>query len=325
MRRFFRVHRNEDYSQIQYLTAKCNRLSQENAVLERECVVAREGERTLQAEKEALTLQLRQKEQAILELRVKYDQLLNQVNQEKELVEILKHRVRSMAEESCKEAALLGLQLEQVGSELQLLLASEARLEGLVETQRADARRRDAQLKGLKAQLHSTTRELEELQGDHASITQELEDMRDTHERTVEELRRENEGSLRKLRETAEQFEWLCEQQRIWMCGFKRFKDNLSEEKEALILQVDRLQKKVTDLRKNANPSIQDPEDVNISLCNRSVSFPSPPCRKAPWDTDMTSALQAEVDRWRGMYEDLFSRLAPSQGEDAVDGYQKPP
>lgn len=30
MRRFFRVHRNEDYSQIQYLTAKCNRLSQEN-------------------------------------------------------------------------------------------------------------------------------------------------------------------------------------------------------------------------------------------------------------------------------------------------------
>lgn len=53
------------------------------AVLERECVLARQGERTLQTEKEALTLQLRQNEQAILELRVKHDQLLNQVNQEK--------------------------------------------------------------------------------------------------------------------------------------------------------------------------------------------------------------------------------------------------
>lgn len=52
-------------------------------MLERECVVAREGERTLQSERDALTLQLRQKEQTILQLRVKHDQLVNQVNQEK--------------------------------------------------------------------------------------------------------------------------------------------------------------------------------------------------------------------------------------------------
>ncbi|XP_041930565.1 hyaluronan mediated motility receptor [Alosa sapidissima] len=315
MRRFFRVHRNEDYSQIQYLTAKCTRLSQENAVLERECVAAREGERALQAQKDGLTLQLRQKEQAILELRVEHDQLVNQVNQEKELVEILKRRVRSMAEESCKEAALLGLQLEQVGSELQLLLGSEARLEGLVETLRAQAKHREAQVKGLKAQLHSKNRELEDVQGDYSSLTQELQDMRSAHHRTVEELQHENEGSLQKLRETAEQFEWLCEQQRIWMCGFKRFKDSLSEEKESLILQVDRLQKEVTELRKSSHSSIQDPEDVDIPLYSR----------ETPWDVDVMSGLQAEVDRWRGMYEELFSKLTPTQGEDAVNGYQKPP
>lgn len=59
-----------------------------------------------------------------------------------------------MAEESCKEAALLGLQLEQVGSELQLLLGSEARLEGLVDTLRDEARHREAHVKTLKGQLH---------------------------------------------------------------------------------------------------------------------------------------------------------------------------
>lgn len=39
----------------------------------------------------------------------------------------------------------------------------------------------------------------------------------------VRELQQENEGSLRKLQETAEQFEWLCQQQRYWMCCVKRW------------------------------------------------------------------------------------------------------
>lgn len=39
----------------------------------------------------------------------------------------------------------------------------------------------------------------------------------------VRELQQENEGSLRKLQETAEQFEWLCQQQRYWMSCVKRW------------------------------------------------------------------------------------------------------
>lgn len=39
----------------------------------------------------------------------------------------------------------------------------------------------------------------------------------------VRELQQENEGSLRKLQATAEQFEWLCQQQRGWMCCVKRY------------------------------------------------------------------------------------------------------
>lgn len=39
----------------------------------------------------------------------------------------------------------------------------------------------------------------------------------------VRQLQQENEASLGKLQETAEQFEWLCQQQRYWMCCVKRW------------------------------------------------------------------------------------------------------
>lgn len=64
--------------------------------------------------------------------------------------------------------------------------------------------------------------ELEELQCCYAASTQELEELRCANQRKMQELQRENEGSLKKLQETAEQFEWLCEQQRYWMCCVKR-------------------------------------------------------------------------------------------------------
>lgn len=55
------------------------------------------------------------------------------------------------------------------------------------------------------------------------SRSQELEELKYYHQGAVQELHWENQGSLRKLKETAEQFEWLCEQQRNWMCCVKRF------------------------------------------------------------------------------------------------------
>lgn len=71
--------------------------------------------------------------------------------------------------------------------------------------------------------LISKSLELVELQMSHEALRQDLCDQHSAHQRTVEELRRENSESLGKLRETAEQFEWLCEQQRRWMSCVKRF------------------------------------------------------------------------------------------------------
>ncbi|KAK6298519.1 hypothetical protein J4Q44_G00315740, partial [Coregonus suidteri] len=82
------------------------------------------------------------------------------------------------------------------------------------------------ELEALQCHYGASTQELEELRSAHQRKWQELqrenEKLCSAYQRKVQELQRENEGSLRKLQETAEQFEWLCEQQRYWMCCVKR-------------------------------------------------------------------------------------------------------
>ncbi|CAB1337312.1 unnamed protein product [Coregonus sp. 'balchen'] len=317
MRRFFRAQRysDEDGSQIQYLTAKCNRLTHEKAVLERECLGARARERSLQNELEALSTQLCQMEKVNIDLMFKHDQLLGRVHHEQQ-------RVHLVVEESSRDAALLGLQLEQVNSELLHLQSSEVQLEGLVEELHTEDLQSAALTEGLQAQLHSKVLELEELQCSYAASTQELDELCSANQRKVQGLQRENEGSLKKLQETAEQFEWLCEQQRYWMCCVKRFKECLSEEKDALRQQVKRLEKEVAELRKSSQGS----ESPSQMLCLPLEDTVSQHCDRIPsWESDEMADLQTQVDKWRKLYEDLFSQFTPHQGRHAVGGYQNPP
>ncbi|KAM4621215.1 uncharacterized protein ACJ7VT_005606 isoform 2-T2 [Polymixia lowei] len=316
MRRFFRAHRDEDYSQIQYLTAKCNRLAHEK-VLERECLLAREKERSLQNDLEVVATRLLRQEQTNMELRIKHDQLFSRFQHQQGLVEFLQQRVSLAEQESSREAVLLGLQLEQVTSDLLCLQTSDVQLEGLVEELHAEAQHREAQTESLQAELHSKTIELEELRNCNTMQAAQLKELHSAHKRKVKQLQQENDGSLRKLQETAEQFEWLCKQQRYWMCCIKRFKDCLTEEKEALVQQVSTLEKKVLQLRKispSDSPS-QSPlctlQDTHTGCCNSIL--PS-------WDVDTKADLQSQVDQWRGLCEGLFTQA----GSD-VDGYQKPP
>ncbi|XP_024238821.1 hyaluronan mediated motility receptor isoform X3 [Oncorhynchus tshawytscha] len=314
MRRFFRAHSysDEDNSQIQYLTAKCNRLTHEKVVLERECMGARERERSLQNELEALSTQLCQQEQVNIDLMFKHDQMLGRVHHEQQ-------RVHLVVEESFRDAALLGLQLEQVNSELLHLQSSEVQLEGLVEELHTKDLQRAALTEDLQVQLHSKVLELEELQCGYAANTQELEELRSANQRKVQGLQRENECSLKKLQETAAQFEWLCEQQRYWMCCVKRFKDCLSEEKDSLVQQVKRLEKEVAELRKSSESTTQ-------MLCCPLEDTVSQHCDRMPsWESGKMADLQTQVDKWRKLYEDLFSQFTPHQGGHVVDGYQKPP
>ncbi|XP_029917194.1 protein Hook homolog 3 isoform X2 [Myripristis murdjan] len=312
MRRFFRAHRDEDYSQIQYLTAKCSRLAYEKAVLDRECLVARERERRLQGDLEAVAARLLQQEQLNMELRTKHDQVVSVLHQQKELVDFLRQRVVLLAEASCRDAELL----QQVSSELQCLQGSELQLEGLVDELHSEAQRSTALTESLQAELRRKTVKLEQLQSCNKTLAEELEELCSVHRRKVRELQRENKGSLKKLQETAEQFEWLCEQQRYWICCVKRFRDCLTEEKEALVQQVNRLEKKVAELSES---SLGDGHTQTLHRPLQDTEC----CKKKGitlWDADDIADLQSEVDESNKFYEELLSQTGS-----AIDRHQKPP
>ncbi|TNN67134.1 hypothetical protein EYF80_022664 [Liparis tanakae] len=114
MRRFFRAHRDEDYSQIQYLTAKCTRLTHDKAVLEGECLMARDRDRKLQSDLEAAAAGLRLQEQTNADLRAREERLIHKIHQQQ---------------------------------------SSEVEMEGLVEELHAEAQRRAAVAEGLLAEL----------------------------------------------------------------------------------------------------------------------------------------------------------------------------
>ncbi|XP_043087282.1 tropomyosin-1 isoform X2 [Puntigrus tetrazona] len=314
MRRFFRVDRDEDYGQIQYLTAKCIRLSQEK-VLQRELLVSGERQQVLQAEMETLSMCVCQKEQLYVELNIKYEQLLERFQKQQEQADLLQQRLISVTEERWRDSSLLCLQLEQVSCGLQQLQGSETQLGGLVDELHQEAQLRAQQAEVLEAQLREETQKIEdlemklnskslelmELQMSHEALRQDLRDQHSAHQRTAEELRRQNSESLGKLRQTAEEFEWLCEQQRKWMSCVKRFKDCLSGEKESLELQVNRLQVELDTVR-------------NTESSSRSTD----PCRR--WSAE----LQDEADRWRRLYEDQL-KLTAQQDLGPADGHLKPP
>ncbi|XP_061582106.1 centrosomal protein of 83 kDa isoform X2 [Cololabis saira] len=322
MKRFFKAQRDEDNSQIQYLTAKCTRLAHDKA-LDREFLVSREKERRLQNDLEAVTSRLVQEEQMNVALRMNQQHLICRIREQQELVDLLQQRVGLLVEESSRDTELL----QQVSSELLCLQSSEVKLEGLVEELhaeaqrragmaeglerelRAEAHRRAALTEGLHTELRSKTMELEELQNTNQDLTKELRDLHRAHKKEVKQLQQENQGSLRKLQETAEQFEWLCQQQRYWMCCVKRFKDSLMEERQTLMQQISVLEEKLGKQKdsRDGRPTqicpLQDAESCD------SITL---------WGGDAGADLEAQQNS--NLYEEIFN-----QAGSHVNRYQKPP
>ncbi|XP_069025510.1 hyaluronan-mediated motility receptor-like [Embiotoca jacksoni] len=266
-----------------------------------------------------------QQEQLNMELRMNQDQLISRIHQQQDLVGLLQQRVVLLAQESSRDEELL----QQVGTELLCLQRSEVKLEGLVEELHAEAQHRAAVAEGLHAEvqcraalteslhaeLRSKTVEQEDLQDTNRTLTVELKDLRRAHKEEVRELQRENKRSLRKLQETAEQFEWLCQQQRYWMCCVKRFKDCLMEEREALLRQVSTLEEKTEKVQKGSHDGsptqslvcpLQDAQSCDSGLTS--------------WDADAATDLDPHVEKTNMLYEELFD-----QAGSLINGYQKPP
>ncbi|XP_077434167.1 uncharacterized protein LOC144059139 isoform X2 [Vanacampus margaritifer] len=289
MRRFFRAQKDEDYGQIQYLTAKCTRLARDKAVSDREVLLSREREKKLQNDFQALAAQLFQLEKSNVELRRTQDQLIGTIHQQQELVESRQQRAAVLARDSDGDAELL----RQVCTELQCLQNSEVQLQSLVEELHAEANCSNAPDEGLQAELQTKTAELEQLRDANKMLATELMDSRFTHEEQVRALRWENDSRARKLQETLEQFEWLCQQQRYWMARVKSFKDSFLEEREGLLQQVHTLESKA----KQRNPC-----DVLQKMQNCPLQGHDCWNRNSPssWDTDEEAKITYEECHEKG-------------------------
>ncbi|KAL4641608.1 hyaluronan mediated motility receptor-like isoform X2 [Arapaima gigas] len=266
MRRFFQT-RSDEHSQVEILVAKCSQLMQEKVLLEKEILMAGEREKSLRMELKNLSACLSQQEKINIQLCLEHQQLLEEKwHQQQQLC--------SVPDRGSWDTGLLVLKLEQVAAALQQLQASEAQLEQLVDRLQEESLQRAAQLDELQAQLDSRTQELEEL--------------RCCHQGAVEQLHREKEGSLRKLQETVEQCAWLCEQQRNWRTCVKRFKECMSEEKEALRQRVGRMEAELMELRNRAESG---------DLAKSDGQHHTSSGRLANGDPDLTASLRSEVDK----------------------------
>ncbi|XP_077466039.1 uncharacterized protein LOC144082638 [Stigmatopora argus] len=312
MRRFFRVQRDEDYSQIQYLTAKCMRLTRDKAVSDREFLLSREREKKLQNDLQAVAEQLFHLEKSNVELRRTQDQLIDTIHQQQDLVEWLQQRLVLLAEGSERDAEML----RQVSSEVLCLQSTETQLQDLVAALPLEAQIQQHHAEGLGMELHTEahsnhvptekrqikTAELEQLRYANKMLEKELEDLRLSQEEQVRVLQWENDSGVRKLQETLEQFEWLCQQQRYWMACVKSFKDCFMEEREKLLQQICALEKKAKKWKK-------------LSVCRRQRNLQDHDCtnRSSPssWESDEEANITYGEDQ--------------KQAGSPINRYQKPP
>ncbi|XP_061895897.1 uncharacterized protein LOC133645104 isoform X2 [Entelurus aequoreus] len=311
MRRFLRGPREEDCSQIHYLTAKCSRLARDKALSEREVAVWRERERKLQKDFQNVAAQLVHQEKTNMELKRSRDHLLGNIRQQQEVVETLRRRVFLLVEESERDEEVT----RQVTSELLCLQSSEVQLQGLLEELHAEAQHRDTAEEGPAAELHgealcadartqsllaelqSKTAVLEDVQQANKMLMQQLKDAGAAHEQQVAALQRQNEGSVKKLQDTVEQFEWLCQQQRYWVDYIKRFKDCLVEERESLVHRVNTLEREAQTWKKSRHGSLQ--KDPRCPLQD-AHSHRAP---RSSWDSNEEAELEQQVMRSKVVYE----------------------
>ncbi|XP_058891640.1 centrosomal protein of 63 kDa [Acipenser ruthenus] len=166
---------------MKLLTGKCNLLVWEKEKLDRECFEARERERGLRNDLNVLSHQLYLQEKVNRELRGTLEQLTNEVQHKRELVDILQQQVKMLVEDSAQNNSVLGQDLENIFLDLEQLQGTESHLKNLVEKLQQENKVKTKHVNYLQAELERKTHELQESQR--------------LHEHAISEQRKENQGS----------------------------------------------------------------------------------------------------------------------------------
>ncbi|KAM6116146.1 LOW QUALITY PROTEIN: hyaluronan mediated motility receptor [Pterocles gutturalis] len=323
----------ESFKIIEELTERCELLQQEK---EKELSESRRKFLIMNAEIGDLKKKIVLEEQAHQKLLQKHEEMVSQLQQEKESSASMHQELLQLKDEVTSERHLLQEELNDTMNELNKLHAKEKKAEKLV--------------KRLEQEIKSQALELGQMEVKLKGKNAELEQINEMRSNAVLQIQEEHSNTLRKLGETVAEFE--------------SYKKTVAEEISSLKLENTSLQEEVADLRKIGQVNLQLLQEAEntknkakeecarmllevqtkLALKEAEAESTKESClahmaklqekleertedlkRKLEMERsrkheDVTTSLKEEVKTWRKLYEDLHNKTKPFQQQ--LDAYE---
>ncbi|KFU97548.1 Hyaluronan mediated motility receptor, partial [Pterocles gutturalis] len=323
----------ESFKIIEELTERCELLQQEK---EKELSESRRKFLIMNAEIGDLKKKIVLEEQAHQKLLQKHEEMVSQLQQEKESSASMHQELLQLKDEVTSERHLLQEELNDTMNELNKLHAKEKKAEKLV--------------KRLEQEIKSQALELGQMEVKLKGKNAELEQINEMRSNAVLQIQEEHSNTLRKLGETVAEFE--------------SYKKTVAEEISSLKLENTSLQEEVADLKKIGQVNLQLLQEAEntknkakeecarmllevqtkLALKEAEAESTKESClahmaklqekleertedlkRKLEMERsrkheDVTTSLKEEVKTWRKLYEDLHNKTKPFQQQ--LDAYE---
>ncbi|NXN09466.1 HMMR protein, partial [Indicator maculatus] len=286
---------------------------------------------SMNAELEDLKKTIGLKEHHHQSLLQKHDEMISQLQQEKESSALMHQKLLEFQDEVASERHLLEEELNDTMHELNKLHAKEKKAEKLV--------------KQLEREIHSQALELAQMEEKLKGKNAELEQINKTHSNAVLQIQEEHSNTLCKLGQTVAEFE--------------SYKKTAAEEIHNLKLENTSLEEEVARLKKIGQDNLQQLQEAEnaknkakeecarmvlevqtkLALKEAEVERTRESClaqmtklqdklkeetedlkrklevesSRKTIDQDMTSSLKEEIKTWRNLYEELHNKTKPFQ------------
>ncbi|XP_064017799.1 hyaluronan mediated motility receptor isoform X3 [Pogoniulus pusillus] len=328
----------ESFKLTQELNERCQMLQQET---EKELSEIRGKFQRMNTEMEDLKKVIDIKEQQHQDLLLKHDNVISQLQQEKESSVLMQQKLQEFQDEVTSERRLLEEELNDTMNEINKLHLKEKKAEKFVKQLEQEIQSQALELAQMDEKLKRKNEELEQINKTHSK---ELEQINKTHSNVVLQIQEEHSNMLCKLGQTVAEFE--------------SYKKTVAEEISHLKLENTSLKEEVTNLKNKGQDNLQQLQEAENTKnkakeeCARMVLEVQTKLalkeaeverkesclaqmtelqeklkaetedlkRKLEVESsrknineDVSSSLKEEIKTWRNLYEDLHNKTKPFQ------------
>uniref|UniRef100_A0A672V1N0 Hyaluronan mediated motility receptor n=1 Tax=Strigops habroptila TaxID=2489341 RepID=A0A672V1N0_STRHB len=246
----------------------------------------------MNAEIEDLKKKFCLEEQEHQKLLQKCEEMVSQLEQEKESSASMHQKLLEFQDEVTNERRILEEELNDTMNKLNKLHAQEKKAGKLV--------------KRLEQEIKSQALELSEMEVKLKGKNAELEQINEMHSKAVLEIQEEHSNTLRKLGETVAEFErylsGLLRMDNIFLRMLLDIQTKLAlkeaeteRTRESCLAQMTKLQEKLDEQTEDLKRKLE------VERSRKTVK------------EDVTSSLKEEIKTWRNLYEDLCNKTKPFQ------------